>query len=178
MSNCITWNCADRHDWDFLDFVERYVSPRPQITSNKTVEVKTVYKVPEIKEVIFNNNTTVLIWKDGEKTIVHLGEGETFDRYTGFMAAVCKKMFGGTTTAKKLMNSLDRKYQAALKAEKREKEKAKRIAEAAAAHERAEKRLAKEKERLRQELIERLMMEAEAEKIVKDKLNCGGDANV
>lgn len=177
MSNCITWDCVDRHDWDFLDFVDRWVSPRPQITSNKTVEVKTVYKVPEIKEVIFNNNTTVLIWKDGEKTIVHLGEGETFDRYTGFMAAVCKKMFGGTTTAKKLMNSLDRKYQAALKAEKLEKEKAKRVAEAKAAKEKAEKRREKDKELFVQYLAEQILLEEEARKIAEAKLK-GGAADV
>lgn len=107
---------------------------------------KVEYMLPAISEVIFNEEAgvTVVIWIDGEKTIVRLGEGEHFDRYTGFMAAVCKRMFGGTTPAKKLMNAKDRKYQAQLKAEAAAKEKAKRIVEAEKQREKAKQRHEKE----------------------------------
>lgn len=111
-----------------------------------TDALTTAYRLPAISEVIFNEEAgvTVVIWADDEKTIVRLGEGEHFDRYTGFMAAVCKRMFGGTTPAKKLMNAKDRKYQAQLKAEVAAKEKAKRIVDAEKQREKAKQRREKE----------------------------------
>lgn len=91
-----------------------------------TVKTKGKYFVPGIKRVHFNGRACVILWEDDDKTVALCGEGETFDRYTGFMAAVCKKLFGGTTPAKKLMDEKDAGYQAQLKAEKTAKEKAER----------------------------------------------------
>lgn len=122
------------------------------------------YALPGIQEVIFNETAavTVLLWKDGEKTIVRCGEGETFDRYTGFMAAICKRMFGGTTTAKKLMNAVDKKYQAKLKAEAAEKEKEKRRKEMEEAQAKAEKRREKEQEELFRAMVDHFVLERAA----------------
>ena len=108
----------------------------------KALKPTITYRLPGIVEVIFNEEAgvTVILWEDGEKTIVRLGDGEHFDRYTGFMAAVCKRLFGGTATAKKLMNANDRKYQAQLKAEAAAKEKAKRIVEVEKQREKAKQR--------------------------------------
>lgn len=130
------------------------------------------HHVPFIKEVIFNEEgkTTIVIWWDDSKTVVHCGEGETFDRYTGFMACICKKMFGGTTTAKKLMNLADKKYQAALKAEKLAKEKAKHEEEAKAAKKKADKRRAKEDQMPMEAMTERYLLEAEAKKRAEEIL--------
>ena len=136
---------------------------------------QTVYRLPEIAEVIFNEEAgvTVLIWVDGEKTIVRLGEGERFDRYTGFMAAVCKRLFGGTATAKKLMNAKDRKYQAALRAEKEAKEKAKRIIDAEKLREKAKRRREKEEtegfDTLVQYYVREFRAKDKAREIVKDQ---------
>ena len=148
------------------------VSPAPRngkaYAQNKVKEttMKNTLSVPHIKEVIFNEEgrTTIVIWSDNSKTVVHCGEGERFDRYTGFMACVCKKMFGGTTTAKKLMNKLDKKYQAQLKAEKEAEEKAKRIAEAEAAKAKADKLREKRHAEAMEELVKLFIMEAEAKK--------------
>lgn len=128
------------------------------------IKINVPYVLPRIDQVVFNeeSSTTVVIWADGKKTIVHCGEGETFDRYTGFMAAVCKRLFGGTTTAKKLMNSLDKQYQAKLKAEAEAKEKAKRMAEQEEARKKAEARRAKENDMLLEAMVEHYLLEAEA----------------
>lgn len=138
-------------------------SPHPRL---KERIMKNTLTIPNIKEVIFNEEgrTTIVIWSDNSKTVVHCGEGERFDRYTGFMACVCKKMFGGTTTAKKLMNKLDKKYQAQLKAEKEAEEKAKRIAEAEAAKAKADKLREKRHAEAMEELVKLFIMEAEAKK--------------
>lgn len=62
--------------------------------------------LPAIDRLIYSGNKTIIIWEDGDKTIVSCGEGEDFDHYTGFCAAVVKKVFGSTTAAKKVMNNL------------------------------------------------------------------------
>ena len=58
---------------------------------------------PDVKRVIYSGPKTIVLWGDGTKTIVSCGEGETYDPYTGFCAAVVKKLFGSTTRAKKIL---------------------------------------------------------------------------
>lgn len=66
----------------------------------------TPYKEPhttltgnDVKNVIFNGGKTIVLWADGTKTIVTCGEGDVFDPYAGFCAAVTKRMFGTTRNA-------------------------------------------------------------------------------
>lgn len=58
-------------------------------------------RIPEIKKVIYSGNKTIVLWADNTKTIVSCREGETFDQYMGFCAAVTKKLFGSTSHIKK-----------------------------------------------------------------------------
>ena len=44
--------------------------------------------------------------RDGTKTIVSCGAGDTYDYYAGFCAAVVKKLFGSTTHAKKVLGEV------------------------------------------------------------------------
>ncbi len=57
-----------------------------------------------IKQIIFSGPKTIILWKDGTKTIVTCGEGDIYDPYVGFCVAVTKKMFGSTSKVKKIMN--------------------------------------------------------------------------
>lgn len=56
-----------------------------------------------IKQIIFSGPKTIVIWKDGSKTIASCGENDVFDCYAGFCACVTKKMFGSTSKIKKLL---------------------------------------------------------------------------
>lgn len=47
-----------------------------------------------IKDVIFSDRVTIILWKDGTKTMVRVGKREPYDPEKGFAMAVCKKMFG------------------------------------------------------------------------------------
>lgn len=47
-----------------------------------------------IKDVIFSDRVTVILWKDGTKTMVRAGKRENYDPEKGFAMAVAKKMFG------------------------------------------------------------------------------------
>lgn len=58
------------------------------------------------KRVFFNGEHTVIEWPDGEKTTVGLCPGESYDEYTGFCAAIVKKLFGSSREAKKFMDSV------------------------------------------------------------------------
>ena len=49
---------------------------------------------PEIKKVIFNDPATIVIWKDGSKTVVKCGENDIYDKEKGLAMAIAKKAFG------------------------------------------------------------------------------------
>lgn len=50
--------------------------------------------IPEIEKVIFNDPATIILWKDGTKTVVKVKPGEKFDKWTGFAMAYMKKLKG------------------------------------------------------------------------------------
>ena len=52
------------------------------------------YGVPEIKKVIFNDPATIVLWKDGTKTIVKAQDKEEFDKEKGLAMAISKKSLG------------------------------------------------------------------------------------
>lgn len=65
------------------------------------------FAVPDIDQVIFSGPATVILWEDGEKTMVKCAEDQTYDKYSGFCAAVCKRLFGSSTAVKKLIEDRD-----------------------------------------------------------------------
>lgn len=62
--------------------------------------------VPSIEGVFFNGKHTTIRWADKTTTTVGVGKGETFEEYTGFIAAVAKKMFSGTKAAKRFLDGV------------------------------------------------------------------------
>lgn len=50
--------------------------------------------IPEIKRVIFNQPATIVLWKDGSKTVVNCQEGEAFDPEKGLAMCIIKKISG------------------------------------------------------------------------------------
>lgn len=48
-------------------------------------------KIPSIKQVIYSNPVTVIIWGDGTKTISRCDDDDIYDELTGFMLCVFKK---------------------------------------------------------------------------------------
>lgn len=48
----------------------------------------------EIEKVVFNEPATIILWKDGTKTIVKCQEGDTYDPEKGMAMAICKKALG------------------------------------------------------------------------------------
>ena len=50
--------------------------------------------IPNIKDVIFNNPATIIIWEDGEKTVVKCQEGDIYDPEKGLAMAITKRALG------------------------------------------------------------------------------------
>lgn len=57
------------------------------------------------RKVIFSGPKTIVIWEDGTKTIVGCAEGQEYDEYAGFCAALAKKIFGTTSAAKRVLDA-------------------------------------------------------------------------
>lgn len=59
-------------------------------------------KLPEIKNVYFNCPVTVVMWKDGTKTIVRCSENDAYDPEKGLAMAIIKKMSGNDNSFHKI----------------------------------------------------------------------------
>ena len=51
-------------------------------------------RIPEIKNVIFNDPATIVFWEDGTKTVVKCQDGDKFDPEKGLTMAIAKKAYG------------------------------------------------------------------------------------
>jgi hypothetical protein len=63
--------------------------------------------MPGVKQVIFSNPATIIIWTDGTKTVVK-AINEPFDEEKGFAMAYLKKMYGHRNTYIKIIKKANR----------------------------------------------------------------------
>lgn len=63
-----------------------------------------------IDRVIFNDPATIIIWKDGSKTIVKKSEDDLWDPEKGFCMAIIKKLYGHTSFMKKYVETEEKIY--------------------------------------------------------------------
>lgn len=47
-----------------------------------------------VEKVVFNPPATIVLWKDGTKTVVKCQDGDEFSKEQGLAMAICKKAFG------------------------------------------------------------------------------------
>ncbi len=96
------------HNWDplNLDFVGR-VEIENRIGNMRLDLAETKGNLQKerdkysIDKIIFNPPATVVLWKDGEKTIVKCGEDEVFDHEVGVAMCFMKKIFGSRSAFKR-----------------------------------------------------------------------------
>lgn len=63
---------------------------------------------PQVKRVIYNDPATIVLWDDGTKSVVKCMDGEPFEKFAGFCAALAKKVFGSTSKAKKVCGAKEK----------------------------------------------------------------------
>lgn len=65
------------------------------ISLNEEIEEPKSYKIPEVREILYNGPATIVFWEDNTKTVVKVQPGELcYDPDKAFAMAVCKKLFG------------------------------------------------------------------------------------
>lgn len=100
-------NISNRHD--MLDAMRYAFQANPDMfgdvkryMQNDIMSCLSVGIVPQ--KILYSGNRTIVFWNDGDKTIVKCAEGQEFDEYNGFVAALAKKLFGSTSKAKRVIN--------------------------------------------------------------------------
>lgn len=63
-------------------------------------------KPPEPKKVIHSGNKTIVLWKDGTKTVVTCAKDDKYDNYTGFIAALAKKTYGSASRINEMLEPI------------------------------------------------------------------------
>lgn len=64
------------------------------ITINNPPKSYIIKRLPDIKNVIFNDPATIVFWSDGTKTVVKCQDGEPYDAEKGLAMAISKKALG------------------------------------------------------------------------------------
>ena len=90
-----------------IDYIETTADTFPKFEGHITGTAKVFYcnilnstygigslRIPEIKNVIFNNPATIVFWEDGTKTVVKCQDGDEFDPEKGLAMAIAKKAYG------------------------------------------------------------------------------------
>lgn len=101
--------------FDYFDYMVETIARQQAMRDKKQEEStpkKTNKKIQDnvnnyIDKVVFNDPATIILWKDGTKTIVKVQEGDKFSKECGFAMAVCKKVFGNTSYG---LNETMKKY--------------------------------------------------------------------
>lgn len=68
--------------------------------------VQEVDKMVKPTKIIYSGRKTIVFWNDGTKTMVTRNPEDQFDVYTAFCAALAKKMFNTTSSAKRMVDKL------------------------------------------------------------------------
>lgn len=111
-------------------------------------------KPPRPTQIYFHDKHTTIVWDDGESTTVTCGDGETYDKYMAFCAAVCKRMFGSASHIRKMIKDMD------VEEHKRQREEEKEARKNEAAVAELERRKKAHDRRVRRE-VERMLFEDE-----------------
>lgn len=55
--------------------------------------------------IIYNDPATIIFWSDGTKTVVKRSEGEPYNEYNAFCAALAKKVFETNSNVNRIVKS-------------------------------------------------------------------------
>ena len=90
-------------DEDFLDAI-RYCYNDILSVEKYKASIELRVDIPGmIDRVIFNDPATIILWKDGSKTVVKRSEDDIWDPEKGFCMAIIKKLYGRTSFIKRFM---------------------------------------------------------------------------
>lgn len=62
------------------------------------------YGLPKIEDVIFADPATIVKWNDGTKTVVKCEDGDTYNKFYGFVCCITKKIYGNNSRFNSIAN--------------------------------------------------------------------------
>lgn len=65
-----------------------------EVMERRSNDMKNNHRVPQIKDVIYNDPATIVFWEDGTKTVVKCGDYDIYDPEKGLAMAIAKKTLG------------------------------------------------------------------------------------
>ena len=65
-----------------------------KVMERRINDMKNNHRVPQIKDVIYNDPATIVFWMDGTKTVVKCGDYDIYDPEKGLAMAIAKKTLG------------------------------------------------------------------------------------
>lgn len=77
------------NQWYEDELIEKCMNRKNPLTILNTEKT-----LPAIKNVVFNDPLTIIIWEDGTKTYVKTSGGDTYDPEKGMALAIAKKAMG------------------------------------------------------------------------------------
>lgn len=95
--------CDLKNGDDLLDAMRYYYNDILSVEKYKASMELRVDIPGMIDRVIFNDPATIIIWKDGSKTVVKRSDDDIWDPEKGFCMAIIKKLYGHTSFIKKFM---------------------------------------------------------------------------
>lgn len=87
-----------------MEDARKYALMEPKLTSDLVIQRNVFFNQITPKKIIYSGNKTIVIWEDGVKTIVSLAEGDQYDPYLAFCAALAKRVYGSTSATKRIIN--------------------------------------------------------------------------
>ena len=91
------------------------------ISKKNSKEAYNKHIFSEIKDIIINDPATIILWKDGTKTVVKCQNDDTFDPGTGIAMAILKKLYGNSGFYKDIFEPAIEKYELKKSLEKSKK---------------------------------------------------------
>lgn len=98
--NLIVYKSEEEMAKEFINFGKRYGGYGFLPTNYAAISVATINQDQKprldlgIKNVIFNEPATIVLWNDGTKTVVKVQDGDVFDPEKGLTMAIVKKLLG------------------------------------------------------------------------------------
>ena len=102
-NNKVTVGCDLKTNDDFIDAM-RYCYNDVTTVKKFSASMEIKVDIPGmIDRVIFNDPATIILWKDGSKTVVKRSEDDIWDPEKGFCMAVIKKLYDRTSFIKRFI---------------------------------------------------------------------------
>lgn len=97
--NLIVYKSEEEMAKEFINFGKRYGGYGFLPTDYTTISMISINQEKPrfdlgIKDVIFNDPATIILWNDGTKTVVKVQDGDRFDPEKGLTMAIVKKLLG------------------------------------------------------------------------------------